>query len=163
MATRRRSKTDTVASAVDTTQSLQNKAETLCWPEHIVPRSSDAALAESERQIYEFCLGHRNPKDWKPMDLINLARYSGHMAQLIKDEDLLKRSGGLVKSPNNPQQFIRNPLLDVASTRFALADKTAQRLGFVVSDARTLARGGQAASAIEGALNRARDPHSLLA
>jgi hypothetical protein len=162
MATKRRTKADTVASAVNIAQALQNKGATLCWPEHLVKRSSDPAMAEAELEIYELGLKRRSPDQWDGLDLIALARFASTLTQTLHDEEQLKRSGSLIQSPNNPKQVIRNPLLDVVSTRLNHSDKLASRVGFVVDDARTLARGGKTSSAIEGAFKKA-DSNSLLA
>jgi hypothetical protein len=60
---------------------------------------------------------------------MGVARLSGHLAQQIKDEDTLKRTGGLIKSPNNEKQYIRNPMLDVVSTRQAVINQLNRQLG----------------------------------
>jgi hypothetical protein len=162
MTTRKRKRSDTIQSMLDMSSTLQDGAISLSWRDDLVPRNPDPVLADRELKIYEACLPSRFKGDWTPASLIDLARYAGHAASLIQSEDMLRATGDLIPSPNNPAQRVRNPLIDTVSTRQAIVDKLGARLGLFVTDPRSVARAASASSAIEGAFKKA-DSNSLLA
>ena len=98
------------------------------WP-GVVPPAVDDKVREMELDTYEKLIATRSPEDWTDLDLVNAARYAGHLAQQIKDEDMLKRSGSLIQSPKNPKHYLRNPLIDVLSSRQATINQLSRQLG----------------------------------
>jgi hypothetical protein len=95
----------------------------------MIPPALNETIRQLEVSAFESILSTRSPGDWRPVEIMGVARLSGHLAQQIKDEDTLKRTGGLIKSPNNEKQYIRNPMLDVVSTRQAVINQLNRQLG----------------------------------
>jgi hypothetical protein len=117
-----------VGAAVSIGYDLKSAANELSWP-NMIPPALNETVRQLEISAFESILSTRAPGDWSPMEIMGVARLSGHLAQQIKDEDTLKRTGGLIKSPNNEKQFIRNPMLDVVSTRQAVINQLNRQLG----------------------------------
>jgi phage terminase small subunit len=92
---------------------------------------------------------------------MSVARLAGHIAQQVNDEDMLKRSGTLIKSPNNERQFIRNPLLDAVSTRQAIINQLSRQMGVSLPtyDPSTLANSAK----VSNQMNKNDSAFSLLA
>ena len=124
----RKPRSDSVSAAVSIGFDLKSAADNLIWP-GIVPAALNETVRQLELTAFESILSSRPPTDWSAVEILSVARLSGHLAQQIKDEDTLKRTGGLIKSPNNDRHFIRNPMLDVVSTRQAIINQLSRQLG----------------------------------
>jgi len=124
----RKLRSDSNSSAVNAVYNLQNNVNGIFWPK-LIPSALNETVRELELSAFESILSTRNPTQWKPMEILTVARMAGHLAQQVKDEDALKRSGTLIRSPNNDKQFIRNPLLDAISTRQAVLNQLSRQLG----------------------------------
>ena len=124
----RKPRSDSVGAAVSVGFDLRSASNNLVWP-GMIPAAINENVRQLELSAFESILFSRAPNDWSPMEIMGVARLSGHLAQQIKDEDTLKRTGGLIKSPNNDRQFIRNPMLDVVSTRQAIINQLSRQLG----------------------------------
>jgi phage terminase small subunit len=92
---------------------------------------------------------------------MSVARLAGHVAQQVNDEDMLKRSGTLIKSPNNERHFIRNPLLDAVSTRQSIINQLSRQMGVALPtyDPSTLANSAK----VSNQMNKNDSAFSLLA
>ena len=150
----RKDRSDSVSEAVRIGTSLEASREKLIWPNMIPPALKDD-MRELELAVFEATLTSRAPSDWSTYEIISVARLSGHVSMQIKDEDYLKRSGTLIKSPNNPQQLIRNPLIDVISTRQAVINQLSRQIGLSLPsvDLNALSNGGRTANTMNVSAN----------
>jgi len=150
----RKARSDSVSEAVRIGSSLETSREKLIWP-HMIPASLNESVRDLELAIFESTLTSRAPSDWSSYEIISVARLAGHVAMQIKDEDNLKKSGTLIKSPNNNQQFIRNPLLDAISTRQAVINQLCRQIGVSLPsvDLKALNSGGRTAQTMNVSAN----------
>lgn len=156
----RKQRSDSISAAIDiAAKAGQND---LTWPSS-VPAHMNETMRELEVTVYESVLTARPSTAWPSYDLMIVARLSGHVAQLIKDEDTLKRTGTLVRSPNNEKQWIRNPLIDAVTTRQSIVNQLSRQIGISVPsiDINVMANAAVTERSING--NRGPDIYNLLA
>lgn len=150
----RKARSDSESEAVRIGTSLSMAHEKLMWP-NMIPPALNENVRDLELAIFESTLTSRAPTDWSSYEIISVARLAGHVAMQIKDEDNLKRFGTLIKSPNNNQQFIRNPLLDAISTRQAVINQLCRQIGVSLPsvDVNALNSGGRTAQTMNVSAN----------
>ena len=127
----RKPRSDSISEAVRIGTNLNSVDSFIKWP-GIVPAALQDNFRELELSLFDATITCREAARWSNLEVVSVARLSGHIAMQIKDEDTLKRSGTLIRSPNNEKQFIRNPLLDAISTRQAIINQLCRQLGVSV-------------------------------
>jgi hypothetical protein len=131
---KRGSDSNSVTGAVG---SFQGAMETVPLPDGVLLRSDE------ELVIWEQFTRARAREDWRDMDLILLAKIVRMEADIRKHQEVLDRTGVLIK--NKRETPIPNPLLAVIDTleRRQLAVIRSMSLNQQDTDARTInARGG---------------------
>ena len=127
----RKPRSDSISEAVRIGTGHNSIDSFIKWPP-IVPAALADNFRELELSLFDATITSREASRWSNLEIVSVARLSGHIAMQIKDEDTLKRSGTLIRSPNNEKQFIRNPLLDAISTRQAIINQLCRQLGVSV-------------------------------
>jgi hypothetical protein len=101
-------------------------------------------VAAQQATVFDAILATRATGDWDPLSLIQAARASVHMADILRDEHVLSQRGVLTKvAGKNGPQVVRSPLLDALSSRVSLMRDALRPLGLsqVAIDPRTLKNG----------------------
>jgi hypothetical protein len=124
----RKIRSDSVNAEIRVGYDLQASAAHLVW-RSLIPAANNKTEREVELCVFEATLSTRRAQDWTPIHMMLVARLAGHLAQQIQDEDTLKRSGSLIRSPKNEKHFINNPLLNVVATRQAIISQLMRQLG----------------------------------
>jgi phage terminase small subunit len=85
-----------------------------------------------ELELLNAIFAARKPDDWSSLDIILVSRLAAQLAACMKDEEHLRRSGSLIRSPKNSAYAVRNPLLDAVATRSAQVGQMLRTLGLAV-------------------------------
>lgn len=124
----RKPRSDSVSEAVRIGTKVSLDVRHVDWPACVPP-----ALAESAREleltVFDATIMSREVERWTPVEKVTVARLAGHIAMQIADENTLKRTGTLMRSPNSDKHFLRNPLLDAISTRQAIINQLCRQIG----------------------------------
>jgi hypothetical protein len=113
------------------------------WP-LAVPRSPDPDVSAQQAVVFDAIIATRATGDWSQMDLIQAGRAAVHMADILRDEQVLSQRGVLTKvQGKHGPQVVRSPLLDALSSRVSLMRDALRPLGLsqVAVDPRTLKNG----------------------
>ena len=134
---KRRSDKNSVTAAVE---GFQGAIQSVPLPDGVELRSDE------ELVIWEQFTRARAREDWRDMDLLLLAKVVRMEADIRKHQDVLDRSGVLIK--NQRGTMIPNPLIAVIDTleRRQLAVIRSMSLNQMASDPRTINAAGQTAN-----------------
>ena len=135
MSQKRRSDKNSVTANVE---GFQGAIQSVPLPDGVVLRSDEEVV------IWEQFTRARTREDWRDMDLILLAKVVRMEADIRKHQEMLDRTGVLIK--NKRETPIPNPLLAVIDTleRRQLAVIRSMSLNQLASDPRTINATGQA-------------------
>ena len=149
MTINRRPHSNASQTQVTTLRSAAIAADRLKWSD-VVPPAPDPAVRAIELRVMDATFAARAPNDWTDLDIILVTRFAAQLAALLKDEELLRRSGSLVRSGKHNTAFIRNPLLDSVATRSCQVGQLMRQLGVSVPavDRRQLAASGRVLDAM---------------
>ena len=160
MSTARRAKSDSTAAQV---AAFTKAKQTLAWPAEVseLPRPEDASRASA---IFNRLLAARDLDDWRPSDVLLAAQLANSHAQADRVTQEIEATGWVIPSPRNPDQKIRNPLLDaltlISSRQLSLTRALA--LNGPPSDRKTFSKNARTAADARRAVD-ADDTFSLLA
>lgn len=134
---KRRSDKNSVTAAVD---GFQGAIQSVPLPDGVELRSDEEVV------IWEQFTRARAREDWRDMDLLLLAKVVRMEADIRRHQDVLDRSGVLIK--NQRGTMIPNPLINVIDTleRRQLAVIRSMSLNQLASDPRTINAAGQTAN-----------------
>ena len=134
---KRRSDKNSVTAAVD---GFQGAIQSVPLPDGVELRSDEEVV------IWEQFTRARAREDWRDMDLLLLAKVVRMEADIRRHQDVLDRSGVLIK--NQRGTMIPNPLINVIDTleRRQLAVIRSMSLNQLASDPRTINAAGKTAN-----------------
>lgn len=140
---KRRSDKNSVTAAVD---GFQGAIQSVPLPDGVELRSDEEIV------IWEQFTRARAREDWRDMDLLLLAKVVRMEADIRRHQDVLDRSGVLIK--NQRGTMIPNPLIAVIDTleRRQLAVIRSMSLNQTASDPRTINGAGQKANSSRSVL-----------
>ena len=140
---KRRSDKNSAAAAVD---GFQGAIQSVPVPDGVELRSDEEVV------IWDQFTRARAREDWRDMDLLLLAKVVRMEADIRRHQDVLDRSGVLIK--NQRGTMIPNPLISVIDTleRRQLAVIRSMSLNQTASDPRTINATGQKANSSRSVL-----------
>jgi hypothetical protein len=126
----------------------------LAWPPALELPSDETQRSEALNEFDQVLKG-RNAAHWKPHHASLVGEYaliSGQIRTLMKQ---LNKFGPLTKSPNNPSQLIRSPLLDALTMLQSNRSTLVKQLGLsgAAAEGDGLAKAAQEASVVQRRIN----------
>ena len=86
-----------------------------------LPRAEDASRALA---IFGRLLEARDLDDWRPSHVLLVEQLANTHAQADRVTQEIETTGWVIPSPKNPEQKIRNPLLDASSLNTSYFERT---------------------------------------
>jgi len=157
----RRTKVDTIAAAV---KAAGNVGQKIKWPTDMLPRATDAEMAEREGIIFDALIKERAIDDWTQSNVLAAAKAASFSAMLVHERQKLDEEGTVILAGKHGNTPFSNPRMNIVSQLQALITNSLRQLGLAApaTDARQLRNSAKAAQAAEKAISAAQND-SLLA